>query len=160
MAKGSCHGCGCELPSDCCWFCLKCVGTDTNARLIEMAISDLEQVPGGKLHNPRVLTAIGCLMSLRTLSSGVSEGTMPESTPSAKGPDLHVITTLEVVGYNETRQIDKVMDPGSDRVLYLAPVSGTTESSIDVRTSKGQIFRIPVDSDTMVAICDTGHVEG
>jgi hypothetical protein len=125
-----------------------------------MAISELEQVPGGKLHNPRVLAAIGCLMSLRTLSSGVSEGTMPESTPSAKGPDLHVITTLEVVGYNETRQIDKVMDPGSDRVLYLAPVSGTTESSIDVRTSKGQIFRIPVDSDTMVAICDTGHVEG
>jgi fibrillarin-like rRNA methylase len=81
---------------------------------------------------------------------------MPEETPSAKGPTLHVITTLEVVGYNETRQIDKVMDPSSpDRVLYLAPVSGTTKSVIDVRTTDGRILRIPVDTDTMVAIFDT-----
>lgn len=85
---------------------------------------------------------------------------MPEPTPSAKGPDLHVITTLEVVGFDESRQIEKVMEPGSDRVLYIAPVSGSTKASIDVRTSKGVIYRIPVDSDTLVAICgDIGHVQ-
>ncbi len=66
--KGTCHGCGCETPSDCCWFCEKCVGNDTRSRLIEMAIAELEMVSGGKLNNPRVLTAIGCLMSLRMLS--------------------------------------------------------------------------------------------
>lgn len=85
---------------------------------------------------------------------------MPEEVPSTKGPTLHVITTLEVVGYNETRQIDKVIDPSSpDRVLYLAPVSGTTKSSIDVRTTDGRIYRIPVDSDTMIGICDTTEVQ-
>lgn len=71
MPRGKCHGCGCETPSDCCWYCEKCVGNDMSSRLIEMAIAELEQVPGGKLHNPRVLTAIGCLMSLRMLTPGV-----------------------------------------------------------------------------------------
>ena len=133
---------------------------DLHSRLIEMAIAELEQVPGGKLHNPRVLTAIGCLMSLRMLHSGVTQGTMPESTPSAKSLDLHVIATLEVVGYQEHREVVPVREPGEDRVKYLALVDGTTKASIDVRTSKGKIFRIPVDSYTMVSICDTSHVEG
>ena len=130
-------------------------------RLIEMAISELEMVPGGKLHNPRVLTAIGCLMSLRMLHSGVTQGTMPEPTPSTKGTSIHVITTLEVIGYDESREIEKVVDPGTNQVKYLAVVDGSIKSSIDVRTPKGQIFRIPVDTSTMVAICgDTDHVEG
>lgn len=75
MDKGACHGCGCEVPSDCCWYCQKCSGPDLRSRLIEMAIAELEQVPGGKLHNPRVLTAIGCLMSLRAELRGSA---MPE----------------------------------------------------------------------------------
>lgn len=65
---------------------------------------------------------------------------------------LRVHTTLEVVGYHESRQIEKILEPGSDRVAYLAPVSGSTLTSIDVRTPKGQVFRIPVDSYTLCNI--------
>jgi hypothetical protein len=95
-------------------------------------------VPGGKLH------------------SGVFKGIMPiESVP------LPVIATLEVVGYVKSREIASVKDPGSDHVKYLALVSGTSQAFIDVRTEKGQIFRIPIDEGIYSAICgDTEHVEG
>jgi hypothetical protein len=72
---------------------------------------------------------------------------------------IPVIATLEVIGYSESRQIDSVKDPNSDRVLYLAPVSGTHQAFIDVRTEKGQIFRLPIDESIYSAICgDTEHL--
>ena len=81
---------------------------------------------------------------------------MPEPIDS-----IPVIATLEVVGYSESREIISVKDPGSNHVKYLAPVSGTHQAFIDVRTKKGQIFRIPVDECIYSAICgDTEHVEG
>lgn len=119
-----------------------------------MAISELEQVPGGKLHNPRVLAAIGCLMSLRR-TLGVNQGTMTEPTPNTSVEPLTVLATLEVVGYDGSREIVSVKDPGSDRVKYLAPVSGTSLSYIDVRTPSGPIYRIQVDDGVLSAIFDT-----
>jgi hypothetical protein len=77
-----------------------------------------------------------------------------------EGPPVPTITTLEVVGYDEYRQIEAVKDPGSELVKYLAPVSGTLKASIDVRTLKGQIFRIPVDNYILEAICGVVNVEG
>jgi len=85
---------------------------------------------------------------------------MPEDTPSSTGPVLPVIATLEVIGFNEAREIASVKEPGSDRVIYLAPVSGTARSYIDVRTLRGQIFRLPVDESILDAICgDLTHVK-
>lgn len=69
--------------------------------------------------------------------------------------DLPVIATLDMVGYAEYRRVDSVKDPGSDHVKYLAPVSGTQQAFIDVRTSKGQVYRIPVSQDVLTAICDS-----
>jgi hypothetical protein len=155
MTKGSCHGCGCEVPSDCCWYCPKCSGPDIRSRLIELAIAELEMVPGGKLHNPRVLTAIGCLMSLRGMDLGVSRGTMPEIVAKQGNSPDEPIATLEVIGYHEFRQVEAVRDPKNNRVRYLVPVSGTTQASIDVRTPTGQVFRIPVDKYILDAICET-----
>lgn len=84
---------------------------------------------------------------------------IPTITQTYEGPALPAIATLEVVGYDEYRQIEAVKDPGSERIKYLAPVSGTRRASIDVRTSNGHIFRIPVDDYILEAICG-GIVNG
>ena len=86
---------------------------------------------------------------------------MPEETVSKQSetPLLpEVLAVLDVVGYHIDREIASVKKPGSDQVSYTAPVSGTTRAFIDVRTSSGHIFRIPVDEDIIIDICDT--VEG
>jgi hypothetical protein len=70
-----------------------------------------------------------------------------------KKTTLDVITILEVVGYSETRKVESVKDSKSDQLKYLALVDGTTESFIDVRNSRGQIYRIRVDGDTLTALC-------
>ena len=87
-------------------------------------------------------------MSLRA-ELGVATGMAGIPNPivsSYEGPPLTVITTLEVVGYDEHRHIEAVKEPGAEKVKYLAAESGTLRASIYVRTSKGHIFRIPIDS--------------
>jgi hypothetical protein len=83
------------------------------------------------------------------------EETVPSETPLLPG----ALAVLDVVGYHIDREIASVKESGSDRVIYTAPVSGTTRAYIDVRTSSGQIFRIPVDEDIIVNICNTEEVQ-
>ena len=81
---------------------------------------------------------------------------MPESISKQNINNLPAIATLDVVGFFENREIASVKEPGSDLVKYLAPVSGTSRSYLDVRTSRGQIFRIPIEESILDAIC--GHI--
>lgn len=70
-----------------------------------------------------------------------------------KDTAIPTLAILEVVGFDQFREIASIKEPGSDRVKYLTAVSGTRKSFVDVRTKNGQIFRLPVDQDSYEAIC-------
>jgi len=72
---------------------------------------------------------------------------MPEST-------IPTLAVLEVVGFDQFREVVAVKESGSNRVKYLTAVSGSQKSFVDVRTKNGQIFRLPVDQDSYEAICE------
>ncbi len=58
---------------------------------------------------------------------------------------------LEVVGWDESREIASPKDK-SGKVMYLAPISGTSKMFIDIRTPEGLIFRIPIEESIGEAI--------
>jgi hypothetical protein len=72
---------------------------------------------------------------------------MPEST-------IPTLAVLEVVGFDQFREVVAVKESGSNRVKYLTAVSGSQKSFLDVRTKNSQIFRLPVDQDSYEAICE------
>jgi|WetSurMetagenome_2_1015567.scaffolds.fasta_scaffold54110_2 hypothetical protein len=67
---------------------------------------------------------------------------------------LKSFLTLNIIGFNESRDVESVKDSSTGETLYLAAVSGSQKSSIDIQTPGGKICRIPVDALTLDGLRD------
>lgn len=59
---------------------------------------------------------------------------------------------LEVVGWDESREIAAGPKDKSGNIKYLAPISGTSKMFMDIRTPEGLTFRIPIEESIGEAI--------